>query len=334
MRSELLSSLLKEVSRSFYLTMRILPARIRPQIGTAYLLARTTDTIADTGVISIDSRLSALGQLREKISGTSSGILNFGALAKNQSLPAERVLLERAEEAVSLLDGFSEADRQRIRNVLSIITSGQELDLKRFSCATAERIVALQSDAELDDYTYRVAGCVGEFWTKVCHAHLFPELNVDQLVPDSIRFGKGLQLVNILRDVPRDLRNGRCYFPEPRLRQLGLAPQDLLAPEREKAFRPLYDEYLAMAESHLEAGWRYTIRLPRKQIRLRLACAWPILIGIQTLQKLKTGPILDPSHTIKVSRREVRRIVMRSIASYPLKKVWESQLCKGPHDID
>ncbi|MGZ4963231.1 MAG: phytoene/squalene synthase family protein [Limisphaerales bacterium] len=330
MRSELLSSLLKEVSRSFYLTMRILPARIRPQIGTAYLLARTTDTIADTGVISVESRLSALRQLREKISGTDSGALNFGALAKNQSLPAERVLLERAEEAVSLLDGFSEADRQRIRDVLNIITSGQELDLKRFSCASAERIVALQSETELDDYTYRVAGCVGEFWTKVCHAHLFPGLNVDQLVPDSIRFGKGLQLVNILRDVPRDLRNGRCYFPEPRLRQLGLAPQDLLAPERETTFRPLYDQYLAMAESHLEAGWRYTIQLPRKQVRLRLACAWPILIGVETLRKLKNGPILDPGHTIKVSRRDIRRIVVRSITTYPFKNLWESQLCKGP----
>jgi farnesyl-diphosphate farnesyltransferase len=71
MRSELLSSLLKDVSRSFYLTMRILPARIRPQIGTAYLLARTTDTIADTGVISIESRLAALQRLRENILGRS-----------------------------------------------------------------------------------------------------------------------------------------------------------------------------------------------------------------------------------------------------------------------
>jgi len=331
MRSELLSSLLKEVSRSFYLTMRILPARIRPQIGTAYLLARTTDTIADTGIISIESRLAALQQLRDRILGSNLAPVNFSALAKNQSLPAERVLLERAEEAVSLLDGFSALDRELIREVLTIITSGQELDLKRFSVASGDRILALQSAAELDDYTYRVAGCVGQFWTKVCHAHLFPDLSANELLPDSVRFGKGLQLVNILRDVPRDLRSGRCYFPETRLRQLGLAPADLLKLENEKAFRPLYDEYIALAESHLEAGWHYTIGLPRNQIRLRLACAWPILIGVQTLRKLKTGPVLDPEHTIKVSRREVRRIIIRSVMKYPFKSVWESQLCNGAH---
>lgn len=331
MRSELLSSLLKEVSRSFYLTMRILPARIRPQIGTAYLLARTTDTVADTGVISVESRLSALQQLRGKILGTTSASINFGALAKNQSLPAERVLLERAEEAVSLLDTFSEADRQRIRDVLDVITSGQELDLQRFARANANSIVALQSDAELDDYTYRVAGCVGEFWTKVCHSHLFPELNANELLPDSIRFGKGLQLVNILRDISRDLRNGRCYFPEPRLRRLGVAPADLVQSETEKTFRPLYDEYVALAESHLQAGWRYTTRLPRNQVRLRLACAWPILIGLETLEKLKNGRVLDPNHTIKVSRRDVRRIIVGSVTSYPFKNRWESQACRAAH---
>ena len=57
-------TLLREVSRSFYLTMRALPAVVRPQIGLAYLLARTTDTIADTGLVSTGSRLDALQRLR------------------------------------------------------------------------------------------------------------------------------------------------------------------------------------------------------------------------------------------------------------------------------
>ena len=36
-----LNELLKQTSRSFYLTLRVLPAAVRPQIGLAYLLART-----------------------------------------------------------------------------------------------------------------------------------------------------------------------------------------------------------------------------------------------------------------------------------------------------
>jgi farnesyl-diphosphate farnesyltransferase len=325
MRSELLSELLKQVSRSFYLTLRVLPARIRPQIGLAYLLARATDTIADTGVVAVDSRLSALAKLRDRILGTSSTQLEFGSLASNQSLPAEKTLLERAEESVGLLNEFSVTDQKLIRDVLAVITSGQELDLKRFSGATEKNIIALQSDAELDDYTFRVAGCVGDFWTKICHAHLFPQRAIHELLPNAIRFGKGLQLINILRDLPRDLRSGRCYIPEPRLAAIGLKPHDLLDPKNETLFRPLYNEYVLLARSHIEAGWSYTNSLPFGQVRLRLACAWPILIGTHTLARLRTEPVLDPDHTIKVSRRDVRQLMLRSIAVYPFRNAWRAQ---------
>jgi farnesyl-diphosphate farnesyltransferase len=59
--------LLKATSRSFYLTLRVLPAAVRPQIGLAYLLARTTDTIADTELVPLEQRLDALKRLRERI---------------------------------------------------------------------------------------------------------------------------------------------------------------------------------------------------------------------------------------------------------------------------
>lgn len=329
MRSDLLSKLLKEVSRSFYLTMRVLPAQVRPQIGLAYLLARTTDTVADTGVVPVDSRLEALSQLRDRISGKNAAVLKFNTLAQQQSLPAERIILERVEESITLLNEFSAPDQQLIREVLDIITSGQELDLKRFTGASSSNIVALQSDAEMDDYTYRVAGCVGEFWTKLCQAHLFPEVDLQTLLPNAIRFGKGLQLVNILRDIPADLRNGRCYIPEARLAKIELKPIDLLSVANEPKFRPLYDEYLTLADSHLRAGWRYTCDLPRSHMRVRLACAWPILIGIRTLNKLKQETVLNPDFRVKISRSEVRQILVKSVAYYPFKNQWENQLMSG-----
>ena len=173
--NNLLTDLLRAVSRSFFLTLRILPVPVRPQIGLAYLLARATDTIADTWIVPPDQRLTALASLRSRILGTNSQPLHFGELATNQSLPAERALLERMEEVLSVLASFSAADQQHIRAVLTTITSGQELDLTRFGDASAANIVALATDAELDDYTWRVAGCVGEFWTKLSRTHLFPD---------------------------------------------------------------------------------------------------------------------------------------------------------------
>src|SRR3984885_12270652 len=210
-----LNHLLKATSRSFYLTLRVLPSAVRPQIGLAYLLARTADTIADTEIIPLADRLAALKNLRERILGQRSTPLNFTGLSREQGDPAERALLEKVEASVALLNSLTPSDLKLVRDVLFTITSGQELDLQRFEKASPEKIVALEIPSELDDYTYRVAGCVGEFWTRICRAHLFPDANLDekQLLADGIRFGQGLQLVNILRDIPQDLRNGRCYIP-------------------------------------------------------------------------------------------------------------------------
>lgn len=317
-------ALLKATSRSFYLTLRVLPGRVRRQIGLAYLLARTTDTIADTEIVPLAQRLDALQKLRARILGRSSAPLNFGEFAKQQASSAERALLEKVEESLALLQKLSSADQPRVRGVLDTITGGQELDLQLFAGASAENIIALKSANELDDYTYRVAGCVGEFWTQLCRAHLFPraELADTQLFGDSIRFGKGLQLVNILRDLPVDLRKGRCYLPSLELEQAGLTSSVLLSPVSEPRFRPLYHHYLDVAESHLQAGWDYTNALPRGQVRVRLACAWPILIGIKTIERLRAANVLELRQGIKISHSERNRILLRSVLAYPLSGLW------------
>jgi len=323
-QNELLTDLLKAVSRSFYLTLRVLPKSIRPQIGLAYLLARTTDTIADTEIVPLEQRLKMLEVLRDRILGATSSALDFGELARQQGLPAERVLLEKCEASLALLQTQSAVDQKFIREVLDTITSGQELDLKRFGDPTANKIIALQTDAELDDYTYRVAGCVGRFWTKTCLAHQFstPQTAQPSFEELGVRFGKGLQLVNILRDIPADLAKGRCYLPSEKLAAIGLAPADLLRPENEPKFRPLYNHYLDLAESHLAAGWEYTNLIPFGQMRVRLACAWPILIGLKTLARLRSGNVLDARQRIKVNRAEVRQIMIRSVLFYPFPAIW------------
>ena len=320
----LLESLLRDVSRSFYLTVRVLPRSIRRQIGLAYLLARTSDTIADTQLVPLQQRLTALNNFRERILGLSETELNFELLVHQQSSAAERILLERSEAVLHLLRTLTSEDLQLTQQVLATILSGQELDLRRFAQASLKNVIALQTEEELDDYTYRVAGCVGEFWTRMCLAHAFPNARLDQaaLLGQAIRFGKGLQLVNILRDLPADLRLGRCYLPEQSLAGVDLVPSDLLEPVSEGRLRPLYNDYLAKAKEHLRAGWGYTNSLPWSSMRVRLACAWPILIGLRTLELLGTGPVLDPQHRIKISRAEVRKLLWRSVLYYPWPPGW------------
>ena len=333
-----LPDLLQATSRSFYLTLRVLPARVRPQIGLAYLLARTTDTIADTELVPPAQRLDALQKLRERILGQNSAPLNFGELAQKQNLSAERLLLEKVEDSLAALQTLSPADLKLVREVLTTITSGQELDLKRFgnvaktgTSATGQQITALETAAELDDYTYRVAGCVGEFWTKICRAHLFPNARLDekQFINDGIRFGKGLQLVNILRDLPTDLKNGRCYLPTQRLDEAKLFPETLLSPANEEKFLQMFHEYLDNAESHLAAGWNYTNTVPFGQFRVRLACAWPVLIGMKTIEKQRAANVTQLQQRVKVSRSEVRGILLRSLLACPFSGAWRNQFPAG-----
>jgi len=92
---------------------------------------------------------------------------------------------------------------------------------------------------------------------------------------------------------------------------------------------PLYHEYLDKAEGHLRAGWNYTNALPFGQVRVRLACAWPILIGMRTIEKLRAADVTGLQQVVKVPRREVRGILWRSLASYPLPPVWRNQFQAG-----
>jgi len=326
--------LLRDVSRSFYLTLQVLPSEVRPQIGMAYLLARITDTIADTRLVSVGRRRTALREMRTAILAAcdeqGAPVPDFGELAEAQTAPAgrgsaaERNLLEAAGGIVDALKSFVPGDRRYIRDLLQVITLGQESDLARFGAADAAHMEALESDNDLQEYTYAVAGCVGEFWTNICRAHLFPEADLDDtfLLTHGILFGKGLQLVNILRDLPEDLRQGRCYIPRMRLAEIGLRPESLLDPGEMNRFRPLYDGYLEQARELLAAGHAYTIALPRQQRRVRLACAWPALIGLKTVARLRNANVLDHRNRVKIRRGEVYWIVMRSLIRYPSSRAW------------
>ncbi len=331
-RTDDTQALLKQVSRSFYLSLRCLPRSIKQQMGVAYLLARASDTIADTRLVETSRRHAALLQFRETVrdacKGKTTAPPNFGDLAAAQETttgegtPAERNLLECFGGLLKALREFNSGDRVKIGKLLDTITRGQETDLLRFS--SPDRIVALNSDEELDRYVYEVAGCVGEFWTEMCRAHLFPKARLDDnsLRTNGIRFGKGLQMVNILRDLPKDLHRGRCYIPKDRLAACGLGPGDLLDPSSMDRFRPLYEGYLHQAEAHLFAGRQYTTALPVQAIRIRLACSWPILIGLKTLGKLRLSNVLDDRSRIKISHGEIRRVMFLSAVLYVYPASW------------
>jgi farnesyl-diphosphate farnesyltransferase len=308
--------ILRSVSRSFYLTIRILPKSLREPIGLAYLLARATDTIADTSDIAAKIRLESLAALSRLIQGEGDVepanlfAITFAPLQRDE---AERALIARIPECIDWLNRFSPPDRADIRAALRSITHGQKLDIQRFENSTA--LSCLRHSDELHEYTYLVAGCVGEFWTRLGFRHLpnFATHSAEVMTDLGIKYGKALQLINVLRDVGADLRRGRCYFPADELEQWFVEPKDILQqPDR---VATIFEKWRKQAEEGLAAGVEYACAI--RNFRVRLATILPALIGARTLALLRDAGTAPFSRTIKISRNEMRSIIFWSLINAP-----------------
>jgi farnesyl-diphosphate farnesyltransferase len=296
--------LLRDVSRSCFFFLRFLPRRIRPAIAIGYLLARASDTVADISDLNGKIRLETLRLLNESLVNLSSG-LEPKLLECAEALPrcSERVLLNKVLHILTYLERVSDRERALITDVLRKIIHGQCLDLERFEMKLGVQM--LQSETELDEYTYLVAGAVGEFWSELCLDGWknYSQISESELVRLGVEMGKGLQLINILRDYPEDLKSGRCYLP-----LKSLSDSD--------ANKQLYEKWHLQATRYLRSGWSYVDSI--RPIRVRFACALPLLIGIRTLQRLR----FPVQNKVKVSRNEVYRLTMLSWVAALFPWVW------------
>lgn len=322
-KQELLRDLLKQVSRLFYTTLVVVPADVRDQVSLAYLFARAADTIADTELIDRPRRLDLLGQLKaqfvnDQLIWTQIQEIQQ-AVAPIQQDSAERILLERLEDCFKLFQTFSPDDRRRIQRLMSTLTQGMEMDLVVFHGTTAEDLTVLKTLDDLDRYTYYVAGCVGEFWTDLMCAHrtALASWKVQEMSEVGVRFGKGLQLTNIVKDIAHDLQRGRCYVPAPMLAEAGLTGRDLLDQRNRARFQPVLNKLVRMAVEHLDQGWLYAMAIPRYETRLRLSCMWPILSAGESLKLVMNSPdLLNPAVKVKIPRSQVYQIMALTTGTF------------------
>src|SRR5207247_5232151 len=201
------------------------------------------------------------------------------------------------------------------------------LDLQLFD--NPQEIRALGTAADLDEYSDLVAGCVGEFWTRLCFRHVrnFARLSEDEMLALGKRYGMTLQLINVLRDVGSDLRAGRCYFPEYELNAAHLATSQILSePER---FQPIYRTWLEKAKAGLECGMQYSRAIPNW--RVRAATVLPALIGARTLALLDEAGGMALRRTVKVSRREVRGITLSLAITFASRKQTDAIFDRATH---
>ena len=295
---ELGNDVLKGVSRSFYLSLRLLPAPMRRPAGIAYLLARASDTIADSATLPAAERMAFLDLHARQIAGRAESAPWPHHLIDGTPDPREKRLLEHHNSILETLREIDPVSLDLIREVLDTIISGQKLDLARFGNASSENIIALPDDVTLEDYTWRVAGCVGVFWTKLGYATLgdhFSKTPRQEMLKLAAEYGRGLQLVNILRDLPADLRSGRCYLP-------------VNDPSDEARLMTHFSEWRKIAVRRVGSGLEYSKALRSK--RLRVASSLPALIGLETLELLEIASLRDIEKGIRVPRSRVYSLLL------------------------
>lgn len=291
MPSLYLKKILQGVSRSFYLSLILLPRKIRKPISLAFLACKAADTIADTELIPKPERLKILDAYRELFATPGDGSTKFAPGAWHQAVKsggsrAEAALLEAIPELMEALSRLDPADWLLIQELVWELTQGMQADLQMTR--------PLETEAELEQYIHYVAGCVGQFWTRMVRQHCGFAKNwgveVEALAE---QIGKGLQLVNILRDLPRDLAKGRCYIPQGLLERRG--------------------ELARRARKYLSACRPYCDFYPWYACRLKALVRLPVRLGFQTLDLLESSPDwLNPKVVHKISRRQVYQILLES----------------------
>lgn len=315
-----LNTVLKKTARSFYLSLCVTPAPIRPALSLGYLLCRAADTIADTDAVPSSERTQSLQTFQDllgnfpvgaKLKSYMEQLQTYGALNKS----SEGQLLAALPQAIDMLSQIPKTEQALIQDVVRNVIKGMMMDLTLLG-ENQETIRAFETKQNLENYLHYIGGEPGNFWTRLClsAAHSLNIKDRDQWIRDGIQFGTGLQMINILRDIPIDLSRGRCYIPTEVLKNHDLSLKDVVTKKDPERFRTLYFELLDDTLARLEHGMAYILAIPKTAPKLRAPIWWPLAIGLKTIAKLRhTLDILNPTTRVKIKRAEVFKTMGSSV---------------------
>jgi farnesyl-diphosphate farnesyltransferase len=280
-----LDHLLARTSRTFALSIPLLPEPARTEVGVAYLLFRVADTFEDATAWPADRRVAALAELGELLGDPAAApTLTRSWLAPPAPIDhaGYQELLGAAPVVLEAYAALAPAARAAIHHHLARTLDGMAGFVGRTDAAGR---LALDDLEDLRAYCYVVAGIVGEMLTDLFLLSVPALERVAAPLRSRARtFGEGLQLVNILKDAAADGREGRSYLP-PTVRRA---------------------DVLALARRDLRAAVEYTQLLqgagaPRGLVAFN---ALPVLLAERSLDRVEErGP------GAKLSRDEVAAVV-------------------------
>lgn len=302
--------LLKDVSRTFALTIPELPHPLSRVVANGYLLCRIVDTIEDEPQLGQAQKRDFCTMFSDVTRGTVSArdfANTLYPLLSDASLEAERVLIKRTPEVINILQGFTISQRRILTRCIAVMSACMAEFQQQASAQGLHNLDAL------DRYCYYVAGVVGEMLTQLfCDYSPAIAERETALMKLAVSFGQGLQMTNILKDVWDDLERGACWLPQDVFRQAGFDLHDLSPGHYRKEFGEGLEQLISIAAEHLHQAMRYTLLIPRQETGIRNFCLWAIGMAVLTLRKINQHRDFSTAKEVKISRRSVRATVLTS----------------------
>lgn len=285
-----LYDLLEKTSRTFALSIPLLPEPTRGRVATTYLLFRIADTFEDAALWPRDRRIEALAEFARLLERPADAAPSAERWAADPPV-AHDGYVELVREIPFVLDDYR-AMPEPVRTILRrhlLRTARGMADVVRRSGGDGD--LRLRSIADLRGYCYIVAGIVGEMLSEL-YVHDWPALSpsASYLLRRAPFFGEGLQLVNILKDAASDLTEGRSYVPA--------------GADRGAVF--------ALARADLDYARQYVAALERRAAPEGLIAfnALPVLLAQASLDRVEErGP------SAKLTRPEVFDVVEKMNAA-------------------
>lgn len=226
-----LEDLLEKTSRTFALSIPVLPEPTREQVMIAYLLFRVADTFEDAAQWPPRKRIEALQEFRDLLGGYSREAAQrlAGKWTADGASP-HAGYRELIAETPSVLEAFFALDPDAVASVRDHVSRSAE-GMARFVARADGGVLALNDMIDLRAYCYSVAGIVGEMLSELFLLKREPLLAIAPYLRErASTFGEALQLVNILKDAAVDETEGRSFLPRsvPRAEVFDLARTDLI----------------------------------------------------------------------------------------------------------
>ena len=296
--------LLQGVSRTFALTIPLLPEPLQNAVSNAYLLCRTIDTIEDEPGLDFVGKQEQCRRYVEVVKGKrdpnefAEGLL---PLIVEGATDMERELVAFSDRIVGITHRLQGKARKAIERCIEIMSEGMIHFQKEPS------VQGLPKLSDLDRYCYVVAGVVGEMLTELfCLQSPETAKNYDKMMALSTSFGQGLQMTNILKDLWDDYRRGACWLPRNIFEEEGFHLQELSEDHRNARFEIAYKRLIGVAHAHLRNAFQYTLRVSPKDKGVRRFCLLALGLAVLTLQKLNANRFFTEGDQVKISRKSVK----------------------------